>query len=143
MRIEIDALLFEQTVAGVVGRDSMGRDTLTFAAVPVYQLPQRRGCADRFIGQLVAGCASDCLVETVEVWAGLRGQSRERRQPGSPPVQQKRNTDDGRHADRPGAEFYDAPLGAVEPLYSTQPIVGRSVDRIGLLRRLRKNYSTD
>src|SRR5205807_10234770 len=143
MRMELDATLFESTVAGMVGGDGMGRNTLAAAALSLHHLPQRSRRADRLANQLVAGGASDRLVKGIEVWPGVRRQGRDWRQSGSAPLQQKGNAHHGRHSDCAGAQCDHASLGAVEHADPTEPSISSCFDRTGLLRRLRKNHSTE
>src|SRR6185312_17380122 len=61
LRMEANALLPQSMVAGMVGRDLVGRCALAAAAVPLYHLPQWLRGAHSASAQLVAGGASDRL----------------------------------------------------------------------------------
>src|SRR5439155_13180306 len=81
MRMELDAVLREPTVAGVVGRDHLGGSPLAAAAVPLHHLPQCWGSVHGPAHQLVAGSTRDRVAQDAEVRPGVRRQSRKRRQP--------------------------------------------------------------
>src|ERR1051325_5562776 len=114
MKERNDDLLPEPTIERLGGRNDLGGAAVGVAAVRVHHRAERRGGGDGAGVELVAGQPDDYLVEAVEIRAGVRGQSGERRESGRALVEQEGDADDGRDSDRAGAESDDAGVGAME-----------------------------
>src|SRR5215475_10760438 len=110
----------------------MGGSTLGTAALQVHHVSLRRSGSDGLGHELVAWAESDFMVETVEIWAGIRRQSGSRRQSCRATVEQEGNADYGRHYDRADAQLFDAVVGAGEHAGAIDSAFSGGADRAGI-----------